>query len=345
MQTFNENQKLRLPILATENTDSQSWLATHNEAIRCARNLKKSYADLLKVLIEVERREIFYQLEKTCLYRYCVDILELPKHTAYDFIDVVRTSKTIPDLAQAVIDGKTSISKARRVCSVITDKNQKEWIGLVTECTQEVIQKCVAMANPRAAVQESMNYVSGDVLEITFAVSEEWAELLKETKDLLSTRERRSVSTEEAIFILMAENKKRLDPVQRAERARVRRAKQSVASLIAIDSSKSADANETGNVLSLSNGSPAKRGREDNSQTSLSEIARYVPMDIDHEVTLRDLNQCTFVDQDGMRCSSKRWLERHHIVEFAKGGQHSLANLETLCSAHHRMKHRSHARQ
>ena len=182
MQSQNRIVEMRLPLIENKMLRPDSWVETHNEAIRCARTLKRAYGELLKVLIEVERREIFYQFEKTSLYSYCVDILELPKHTAYDFIDVVRTAKTIPALAEAVIEGRTSISKARRVCSVITEKNQKEWIGLVCECSQSIVQRCVAMANPRAAVSESLNYVSSDVLEIKFAVSEGWAGLLKEPR-------------------------------------------------------------------------------------------------------------------------------------------------------------------
>lgn len=315
-----DKQDLQLPILTAVSREG-SWVETHNEAIKCARSLKAAYGKLLKVLIEIERHQIFYQLEKTSLYYYCVETLELPKHTAYDFIDVVRTSKNIPALAQAVIDGRTSISKARRVCSVITEKNQKEWIGLVCECSQEIVKKCVAMANPRAAVEESINYVSGDVLEIKFAVSEEWATLLKETKDLMSSKQRRAVSTEEALFILMSENKKRNDPVKKAERALARAARSST-----LANSGGAVSEKVGDVANV-----VVRDR----------ASRNLPAMVEHEVNFRDLNQCVHVDKSGKRCASKRWLEKHHIIEFARGGVHAVENLETLCSAHHRMKHRA----
>lgn len=292
------------------------WVGIHSRAVRCAQNLKSAYGELLEVLIEVEAEEVFYQLEKTSLFRYCVDVLLLPKHTAYDFIDVVRTSKEIPALAQAVIEGRATISNARRVCSVITVENQAPWIDLVCECPQSTIQKCVAMAKPKSAVPEKLEYVSGDLLKIEFAVSEEWAELLKETKDLLSTRERRAVSTEEALFILMAENKKRDDPVKKAERALKR--KSGARPIKPVHCAESSDAATSRNT------------------------SRYRPAHVEHEVDLRDQNQCAYVDQSGDRCKEKRWLHKHHIVEFSKGGAHSVENLETLCWGHHRMKHRVH---
>lgn len=231
-----------------------------------------------------------------------MDVLDLPTHTAYDFIDVVRTSKLIPELAEAVISGRTTITKARRVCSVITIQNKKEWIDLASQCSQKIVQRAVAIANPRSIVPESLNYVSSNVLELRLAVSEEWAILSKDVKDLMSQREKRSVSTEEALFILMKSYKQKSDPVKKAERAKMRRR-------------RSQEPNET-----------------------LPET-RYRPMSVEHEVVLRDQNQCVHIDRFGRRCTSKRWLEKHHVKEFSKGGEHTADNLETLCSAHHRIKH------
>ena len=152
------------------------WVHFHSVAVRCARNLKSAYSELLKALIDISDRRIYYQLELTSLHDYWVDVVQLPPQTAYDFTDVIRTSKLIPALAEAVISGRTTISKARRVCSVITIENQKGWIDLACECSQKIIKKAVAMANPRSIVPETLNYVSGDVLELRLAVTESWAD-------------------------------------------------------------------------------------------------------------------------------------------------------------------------
>ena len=300
---------------------SSDWAECHNRAVRGVRNLRSAQSEVLMALIEVEERKVYHQFEVTSLYSYCVDILGLPAHTSYDFIDVVRTSKTIPNLAKAVIEGRTTITKARRICSVLTVENQKQWIELACECSQKIVQKAAAMANPRAAAPESLKYISGELLELTVAVSEEWSELLTDVKDLMSQKEQRAVSTEEALFNLMADYQKRNDPVQKAERARARNGTEKRE---AIDS----DSNGVKPLI-----------RSDSIQKT-SELTRYRPLSVEHEVELRDRHQCTHVNRNGNRCASKRWLEKHHIKEFANGGEHSLENLETLCSAHHRIKHR-----
>ena len=307
------------------------WVNFHNVAVRCARNLKSAYSDLLKALIDISEREIYFQFEVTSLHDYCVDVLDLPPQTAYDFTDVIRTSKLIPALAQAVISGRTTISKARRVCSVITVENQKGWIDLACECSQKIIKKAVAMANPRSIVPETLNYVSGDVLELRLAVSESWAELLADTKDLMSQGEQRAVSAEEALFSLMTAFKQKNDPVKKAERAKVRDEKQQSQE----QESKVADT-QTNDRESTEINADVARVR---SSGNINSSARYRPRLVEYVVDLRDQNQCTYVDRYGRRCRAKRWLEKHHITAFANGGMHTANNLETLCSGHHRMKH------
>lgn len=279
------------------------WLKVHNQAVSCAAKLASAYRDLLEVLIEIDANQFYFQLEKPDLYTYCIESLLLPNHTAYDFVNVIRTSREVPELAQAILSGRTTVSKARRVCSVINQRNQKEWINLVCECPLRTIKKAVAIANPRAAVEESITYVSGEILELKFAVSEEWAELLRDTKDLMSQKKSRAVSTEEALFILMVEFKEKNDPVKRALKARLR--------------------------------AERKPTRE------TAQRSRYRPASVEHEIELRDGQQCGYVDQNGVRCSQKRWLQKHHIVAFSRGGRHATDNLETLCTGHHRMKHRT----
>ena len=62
-----------------------------------------------------------------------------------------------------------------------------------------------------------------------------------------------------------------------------------------------------------------------------------------HTVILRDQNRCTYVSREGRRCSRRRWIHAHHIKEVSQGGLNETSNLQLLCSAHHRMKHRDKA--
>jgi 5-methylcytosine-specific restriction endonuclease McrA len=59
------------------------------------------------------------------------------------------------------------------------------------------------------------------------------------------------------------------------------------------------------------------------------------------EVYMRDERRCTHVCSAGVRCSEKRGLEIHHIIEISKGGDDAVDNLVLLCSRHHQKQHPS----
>jgi len=62
--------------------------------------------------------------------------------------------------------------------------------------------------------------------------------------------------------------------------------------------------------------------------------SRYIPSALRREVYARDGGQCSFVSQSGTRCCTRRDLEFHHIVPFARGGATTRDNLCLMCRAH-----------
>jgi hypothetical protein len=62
--------------------------------------------------------------------------------------------------------------------------------------------------------------------------------------------------------------------------------------------------------------------------------SRYVPRKVLREVFARDAGQCTFISQQGQRCSAREYLEVHHHEPFARGGEATVDNLRLSCRAH-----------
>jgi 5-methylcytosine-specific restriction endonuclease McrA len=62
--------------------------------------------------------------------------------------------------------------------------------------------------------------------------------------------------------------------------------------------------------------------------------SRYIPRAVVRAVHQRDSGQCTFVSTDGKRCLERGFLELHHHVPYAKGGESSVENLRLVCRAH-----------
>lgn len=278
----------------------------HEEAIGVCKNIKGDYVRLFEILLEVESRQIYHQFDLPSLYVYCTEMLDLSRNVAHDFIIVVRKALEVPELRAAICSKRLSISKARKICPVLTIANCNEWVELALNCTCRVIEKTVALSKPKVAKTESLEYLSLDHLLLKLSIDEEWAELLKRTKELLAQKNSQLPTSADALFILMKEFCKKNDPVEKAKRAEIK---------------------NSGKVPDPTAKSKAVR-------------TRYRHRAVEHAVNLRDENRCTYIDKTGRRCEERKWLEKHHIHEFAAGGDHSVENLKTLCSAHHKMKHR-----
>jgi len=61
---------------------------------------------------------------------------------------------------------------------------------------------------------------------------------------------------------------------------------------------------------------------------------RNIPKHVKHAVWKRDGGQCTYVGGNGHRCTSRKFLEFHHIVPFARDGDPTIPNIQLRCRAH-----------
>ncbi len=64
---------------------------------------------------------------------------------------------------------------------------------------------------------------------------------------------------------------------------------------------------------------------------------RRVPAAAKRAVDERDEGRCRYVDAEGRRCTARVWVQLHHRIPWAVGGDHSPDNLSLLCSAHNRL--------
>ena len=64
------------------------------------------------------------------------------------------------------------------------------------------------------------------------------------------------------------------------------------------------------------------------------ENSRNVAAEVKRIVWVRDAGRCAFVGASGHRCSERAFLEYHHVVPYAVGGQATIANIQLRCRAH-----------
>jgi len=76
------------------------------------------------------------------------------------------------------------------------------------------------------------------------------------------------------------------------------------------------------------------RERAEKSEPTKKKRSRSIPRSVRRAVYERDQGQCAYRSTDGRRCSERSGLEYHHRVPFARGGEHSVANIELRCKCH-----------
>jgi hypothetical protein len=102
--------------------------ALHKRALDIAQRFKRDEIDLVDILQKIEDKKTFLRLGFTSCFDYAVKALGLSENVAYNFINVARKSKQVPELKKEIQNGNLSVSKAKKITAVINTKNSSLWI-------------------------------------------------------------------------------------------------------------------------------------------------------------------------------------------------------------------------
>ena len=180
----------------------------HERAKACAKTFSNAKRDLIKVLIEVDQNRSFEDHMFTHLTPYCVKFLNIDPDIAKTLVRIIRKSIDVPELAEAVLQGKIHISNAKVICSVLTPENHKEWIQKAHTLSKAKLEREVADSG------------GPNTKRVSLVLSLETLELLKRASELLSTKEAKLVSQEQTIEQALREYVFKHDPVEKAKRSK-----------------------------------------------------------------------------------------------------------------------------
>lgn len=285
----------------------------HDKALQVAANYKRAEADLISVLQEIDRGRVYSKMGYSSLFTYCVQALRLSESVTANFVTVARKAREVPVLQAAIRDGSLSVSKARKITPVLTLADQDEWVEKALTLSTRKLEEEVARVAPREATPERMKVIALDRVEMRLGISKATQEKLKRVQDLESQRTARAARIEQVLEVLLDLYLESKDPIKRAERVMKRKA--------AHDDALACVTGHVEGTLPV-NGGP-------------------IPAHVRHQVQLRDGGQCAHLNPSGARCENRRWIDIHHVRPRSLGGSNTPDNLITLCSAHHKMEHRT----
>ena len=82
----------------------------------------------------------------------------------------------------------------------------------------------------------------------------------------------------------------------------------------------------------------SKTARPHKKERQVKAGSRTIPARVKRETAERDLERCTFIDDEGRRCTETRALEFHHEVPFPQGGEANAENIRLLCRPHNQLQ-------
>jgi hypothetical protein len=183
-----------------------------------AQMFKRMDAELLQSIEEVDRNRVYQVYGRSSLFAFCTENLELPESVTLNLINVMRKSRTVPELGRAVEQG-LALTKARRIVPVITPENQSEWIAKARSLPKIELERAVATVNPALVERETAKPSAADRMKIEFYTSARRCERLRTAQDLVSTLQGRPANFDDTIDFAVTLLLEKMDPAPRASRA------------------------------------------------------------------------------------------------------------------------------
>ena len=292
----------------------------HIAAVTCSANLFRNEKNLIKILIQVERRRIYKRFNRRNLLEYITKDLKIDSTYKFELNRVTLKALEIPVLGKALVEGSLRVGHARRIISKLTCENAEYWVEFAKSHTFKEVREHVARSNLESVTRETKKRLSGTQTRISFVANDSLVEKLERVQALLAQRGKKG-KTVDAIAEMCDLFLKREDPVEKAKRSQVRRNK--VVTFRAKEDTVQAQVHTFG--------IPTEPTPFANVHTS-----KRVPLTAaeKHVVMLRSGGRCTFTDHEG-RCTAQRHTAIHHILPVSEGGSNNPENLTLVCSHHH----------
>jgi hypothetical protein len=147
------------------------------ETTRLAARERRSTAQLIAALSEVDARRLYLSEGCSSAYSFCRHVLKLSEHAAYDRIAAARLARKFPVILEQLAEGTLTLSNLTLIAPFVTAENYVELLAAVANKSKHDAEAVVAPLRPRLA--------SPEFYRLQLAVSREAWEHLQRLQDLL----------------------------------------------------------------------------------------------------------------------------------------------------------------
>ena len=190
----------------------------HERALDCGRSHRGAEAELVLALQEIGRSGLWRRFDRRSPFAYAVGELGLTDSVAATSIAVARAAALVPELQEAIVSRRMSVSLASRIVQRLSPENAAEVIAYVLSHTcREVDWEC-ARRNPRPDAGDGAKPTAGKRIKVAVTPSRETYEKLRRVESL-EAQCGRAAGLERAVEAAVEEYLERRDPAPKAAAA------------------------------------------------------------------------------------------------------------------------------
>ena len=293
---------------------------------------RRATVALISSLAEFDARRLFLREGCSSLFTYCTQVLHLSEHAAYGRIEAARAARRLPVLLELLNDGALTLTTVCLLAPHLTEENHERVLAAARYQTKRDVELLVATLRPQPAVPAVVRKLPRPNAEQTQASDTTGPALHASTGPSPNGLVERPARP--AIVAPLAPDRYKLQVTLSAEgHAALRRAQDLLRH--AIPNADPAAVVERALILLVRELERTKCAETDRPRhaPSVGKHSRHIPADVRRRVWKRDGGQCAFVGTQG-RCKERGFLEFHHVVPYADGGESTAGNLELRCHAH-----------
>jgi 5-methylcytosine-specific restriction endonuclease McrA len=315
------------------------------ETTRAAAHERHATADLLSLLIEVERRGVHLGLGYSSMFTYCTRALLLSEQAAYSRITAGRTARRFPKVLRMLADGALTLSSVGLLAPHLTDETVDSMLDAAAHKSSRETERLIATWHPLPDIPATVRALSVPSARGIDSATSPLLEVAAGSGAVSHPDCRIAVSVAPAQALVAA-------PASRTVVAPLAPARFLLKLTITEDTHDklqrarsllrhSIPDGDTDTILNraltllLDQAVRAKCALTSKPRRTAvaAGAGRHIPAAVRREVWQRDGGRCVFAGTDG-RCGETAFLEYHHVIPYAAGGSTDASNLQLRCRAH-----------
>lgn len=298
---------------------------------------RETTARLIVLLSEIDSRRLYLGEGYSSLFTFCTQRLRLSEHAAYGRIEAARAARRFPVILELLTDGSITLTTVCLLASHLKPGNYREVLEQARHKSKRDIEQLIAAMCPRPAVPSVIRKLpeptapASTELEPSAAVRPSAG---VPVGDVTPHHVPAPLRPTPAILTRLAPERYKVQlTIDRVTHDKLRQVQDLLRHVVPTgDPAVIFDRALTVLLQDLERRKLAQVSRPRELAPSMRRT-RHVPAAVRRAVWERDDGRCAFIGTDG-RCSERGFLEFHHVVPFADGGETMLSNLQLRCRSH-----------